>query len=66
MPVIPNGGRLPSRWPKDTRTATWSFPTGNWAVNMDDMVPILASMRDNLGADHILFASDHPSRQALS
>lgn len=30
-------------------------------VSMDDMVPILACMRDTIGADHILFASDHPS-----
>jgi predicted TIM-barrel fold metal-dependent hydrolase len=36
----------------------------NWQmglVNYDDMVPILAAMRDNVGADHIIFASDHPS-----
>ncbi len=37
--------------------SNWNFG----AVNMDDFVPILACMRDNLGADHILFGSDHPS-----
>ena len=36
----------------------------NWQMgllNYDDMVPILVAMRDNVGADHIIFASDHPS-----
>jgi predicted TIM-barrel fold metal-dependent hydrolase len=36
----------------------------NWQmglVSLEDMVPILAAMRDTIGADHILFASDQPS-----
>jgi predicted TIM-barrel fold metal-dependent hydrolase len=37
--------------------SNWNFG----GVTMEDFVPILACMRDTIGADHMLFASDHPS-----
>lgn len=37
--------------------SNWNFGV----VTMEDFVPILACMKDTIGADHILFASDHPS-----
>ena len=37
--------------------SNWNFG----ALDLDDVIPILSSMRDFVGAERILFASDHPS-----
>ena len=65
--VIAHAG-YPNWWAAAIETAR-EFPNcrlelSNWnfgALGLDDFVPILSAMRDAVGAERILFASDHPS-----